>query len=195
MHQDFVFHRAPDQSPVCRFVGRQILRQQGEPARARVANQPRQEPRAAGIRDEPNARKRLDESCFETGDHDVAGERDVAAGAGGNAVDRRDHREGQVRRLANERIVIRLQRAAEHGRFTRLGKPIAQILAVAEAAAGAGDHQRTAIFIGFRVFDRLAQSLMHRFVEGVELVRPVEGDHAITGARSTRIGGSAVMTC
>ena len=60
------------------------------------------------------------------GKNDIAGERDIAAGAGGDAVHRGNNRKGQGAQLADQRIVVRLQRAAEHDRFSRFGKPVAR---------------------------------------------------------------------
>ena len=50
-----------------------------------------------------------------------------------------------------------------------------QILAGAEAAAGAGDHDGADARVG-RLLERLAQSRVQRGVERVEDVRAVEGD-------------------
>ena len=75
-----------------------------------------------------------------------------------------------------------LQRAAEQDRLAWLGEPVAEILSRAEAASGTGDQQRAATFVGLRLVDRPAQCLMHRLVEGVELVGPVERDGAISTA-------------
>ena len=89
---------------------------------------------------------------------------------------------GRLAQFAHQRIVMRLLRGAEHDGFARLGQPVVEVLPGAEAAAGAGDHERAAAFVGFGLVDRRAQRQMHRLVEGVEPVRPVEGDDAIAGA-------------
>ena len=115
----------------------------------------------------------------------------LATGASGNAVDGCDHRKGQAAQAAHEWIVVSFQRTAAAPVFAGLGKPIAQILTCTEAAAGAGYHQRAAAFIRFSVLDRLAQRQMHRLVEGVELVRPVQGDDRDNRARLDEDGGSA----
>ena len=90
---------------------------------------------------------------------------------------------GRFRSLSHERIVVCLLRATEHDGLVQLGKPIAQILARAEATTRAGDQQGTATFVGFGIIDRLSQSMMHRVVESVELVGPVESNDAISGTR------------
>ena len=114
--------------------------------------------------------------------HDIAGECDIAAGAGGDAVHRGNNRKGQGAQFADQRIVVRLQRAAEHDRFARFGEPVAEILTRAEAASCAGDQQCAAGFVGLGLIDGLAQCLMHRFVERIELIRPVERDDAKSAA-------------
>ena len=91
------------------------------------------------------------------GQHDVAGERDVGAGAGGDAVDRGHDREGQRAQPAHQRIVRMLERAAEHDLFAGLGEPVIEILAGAEAAAGAGDQQRAATGIRLDIVERSLQ--------------------------------------
>ena len=115
------------------------------------------------------------------GQHDVAGERDVAAGAGGDAVDRGDDGKGQSAQLAHQRIVMLLLRGAEHDRFARLGQPVGKSCPAQKA-------RPAPVIISARQFssasasvERRAQRQMHRLVEGVELVRPVEGEDAIAG--------------
>src|SRR5262249_25151336 len=86
-------------------------------------------------------------------------------------------------------IVMGLQSAAEDNGLARLCQPVAQILSGAKAAASPGDQQGATVLVGFCILDSLAQGLMHGLVEGVELVRPVEGDDAIAGARLGEIRG------
>ena len=108
-HQNLILDRAPDEAPVCSLFAVQALRQQRKAARTRIADEARQEPCSAGIRNQPDTRKGLDEARFQAGNHDVAGERDVGSGAGGNAVHRRYDREGQGTQLAYQRIVMLLE--------------------------------------------------------------------------------------
>lgn len=68
---------------------------------------------------------------------------------------------------------------AEHDRFSWFGEPVAKVLSRAEATACAGNQQRTAALIGLCLVNGPAQCLVHRFVEGIELVGPVKRDDAI----------------
>jgi len=70
--------------------------------------------------------------------HDVAGERNVGAGAGRDAVDRGNDWKRQCAQLAHKRVVMGVERVPEHGRLAVRGHPLAQILASAEGTAGAG---------------------------------------------------------
>jgi hypothetical protein len=88
----------------------------------------------------------------------------------------------QPAQLAHQRIVMLLERGARRQFLTRRHQSVVEVLPSAEAAAGAGDHDRATGFVGFDLLDRPAQFAMHRVVKGVEPVRPVEGDDAITGA-------------
>ena len=95
----------PDQSPSLGLLGRQRLGQHGEAARARRADQARQHPGAAGVGDEADPGEGLQEAGAAGGVDEVAGERDVGGGAGGDAVDRRDDRLLQRGDLLDQRIV------------------------------------------------------------------------------------------
>ncbi|MBE0547732.1 MAG: enoyl-CoA hydratase/isomerase family protein, partial [Rubrivivax sp.] len=58
---------------------------------------------------------------------------------GGDAVDRTDHRPGEVAQPEHQRIVVGLQRQAEVGAVAEQGRvAVGEVLAGAEAAAGAG---------------------------------------------------------
>src|SRR5512132_756520 len=77
----------PDQSPRGRVFGGQLVAKQREPHRTRVAHEARQEERAPRVGHETDTAERLDEARRSRGDDDVAGERDVSAGACRDAVD------------------------------------------------------------------------------------------------------------
>src|SRR5262249_212949 len=147
---------------------------------------------AARVRNQSDARERLDEFRFQAGDNDVASECNVATGTGSNTIHGRNDRKGEAAQAADEGIVGRFLGATEHDGLTWLGKSIAQILACTEAAARTGYQQGPAAFIGFSVVYRFPQSEMHRLVEGVELVGPVQGDDPIAGAlinKDRTVGG------
>src|SRR6185312_1460053 len=172
----------PDQSPLCCLLRGQWLGQQCKTACPCRADEPWKEPCATRIRHKSDTGKGLNETGRTRGKNDIASECDIAARAGGHTVHRGNNRKGQCAQLADEGIVVRLQCAAEHDRFPWSGEPVAKILTRAEAAACAGNQQRAAALVGLRFVDGLAQRLMHRFVEGIELVGPVERDDAISAA-------------
>ena len=86
---------APDQPPLLGLRGLERAACQGEAERARLADGARQVPGAPGIRDEADGGERLHETRAALGEHDVAGERDVDASAGRDAVDGAHHRQRQ----------------------------------------------------------------------------------------------------
>ena len=96
---------------------------------------------------------------------------------------------GSAAQLAHQRIVELLERAAEHDLLARLGEPVVEVLAGAEAAAGAGDQQGAAIpNRASAVVERGAQRAMHILGEGIEPLRPVERDDAKAGAQVNEDG-------
>ena len=142
LHQQAVIERLPDQTPGLGFSAGSGSAVSASARARRRTDQPRQDPGAARIRNEPDLGKSLHEARRPGGQHDVAGEGDIGAGAGRHAVDRGDHRQRQLAELADERIVIGLQRAAEHRRLAALRQPVIEILTSAETAPGAGQQQR-----------------------------------------------------
>src|SRR4029077_7213780 len=165
--------------------------EKGKASRPCIADKTRQKPGAARIRYQADARERLDKRRLQAGNDDIAGECNVASGAGGDAVDRGDDRKGEGAYLAYQRIVVCLQSTAEDDGLPRFGKPVAQILAGAKAAARTRDQQGATVLVGFGILNCLSQSLMHGLVECIELVRPIERDDAITGARFGKNRGFA----
>ena len=103
----------PDESPGRRLLGGDPVAEQRHSHRPRGADQPRQEIGAAGVGHEPELRERLDEARRPRGDHEIAGERDVGARAGGDAVDRADDRHRQRAQRQHQRLVVALDRRAE----------------------------------------------------------------------------------
>ncbi len=144
--------------------------------RARAAPTSRgsaQVPPASGMR--PMRAKGLQEAGAARGVHQVAGQRDVGAGAGGDAVDGADYRFLQRRDELDQRIVGLLQPTA--GIEARsVGGPadLGQVLAGREGPAGAGQHHHPALRIGARRLQSGTQLGMHAEREGIELVGPVE---------------------
>ena len=90
-----VVDRLPDQAPVGGALRLQRLAGQRQAERPRLADQPRQHPGAAAVRDQADRGEALDELGALRGDDDVAGQSDIGARAGRDAVDPRDHRHGQ----------------------------------------------------------------------------------------------------
>ena len=84
--------------------------------------------------------------------------------------------------LADQRIVVGFEDAAEHRCLAGLGKPIAEILAGAEAAPGAGQEERATGGVALGLGQRVPQRAQHRLVAGVEALRPIEGHDPIAVA-------------
>ena len=135
----------------------------GSPSSARpraraAADQARQDVGAAGIRDQAELAERLDELRRAGGEHEVAVEREIGAGAGRDAVDRADHRALEAADPADQRIVQPLQGIAEIGRRVAFADhPIAEVLAGAEAAAGAGQQDGADRRVGLDAIERARQ--------------------------------------
>ena len=107
------------------------------------ADQPRQRPGRAGVRRQPDAGEREVERRGVGDDPEVAGERDRRAGAGGDAVHRGDHRlghRGQRRRDRGEVLGHRRPHRLRAATTSRLSACSAKVLADAERATGAGQH-------------------------------------------------------
>ena len=107
-------------------------------------------------------------------DRDVARQRQRAARAGGDAVDGRDHRLRQRADLPDHRIVMTLDHAADRARVVHRFM-VGQILSGAEAAAGSGEDDGPYRLVAVEIGQRRAQLAEHGEGEGVEPVRPVEG--------------------
>ena len=163
-------------------IGKQVFyaqlgmdRAMGETERTGVADEAWQTPRPARIRNEAEPRKCLHEARRARRDHEIAGQRQVRAGARRHAIDRRDHRQGKAAQRQNQRLVILVDRLAEiDGLAAGCDGAIAEILPRAEASSGAGEHQHARAFRRERR-QRLADLFVHLHVEAVELVRAVEG--------------------
>ena len=118
-HELVVVDGALDHAPGLRLLGADRVGEHHQRAGARLADEARQEPGAAGIRDEADPGEGLQEPRRSRRQHDVAGEREVGAGAGRDAVDRADDRLRQFAQGADQRIVALLDRLAEIGRRRR----------------------------------------------------------------------------
>jgi hypothetical protein len=162
------------------LLGRNGLGKQSKGSRPRAADEARQKPGATRVGDETELGEGLTEFGRARGDDDVAGERDVRAGAGSHSVDRADDRHRQLAQLAHERIVVPGNRDREIGRLARRIDAVGKILARAKSASGAGQDQRTAGLVVLRVGQRGEESAVHVAGEGVEPVGPVERQQPIS---------------
>ena len=112
------------------------------------------EPRAAGVGDQPDPDESRDEGRGVGGDPDVAGTREREPGAGDRAVDRGDDRLLERADRPDVRVVRPLERLADAA--GELGE-LLQVLPRAEAAAGAGDDDCAHLRVGC-LLERLPQS-------------------------------------
>ena len=124
-------------------------------------------------------------------------QREVRAGAGGDAVDRGDDRHRHRADAQRERLVVALDRRADVGGAARRlavrrDRRIGEILAGAEAAAGAGDDDAAHAAVGGRGVERGAQLAVHRAGEAVERLRAVQRERADRCRNAlTRTSGSS----
>ena len=80
------------------------------------------------------------------GQHDVAGQGEAGAGAGGDAIDRADERQAGGPDAAHDLMVIAVGQGLQVGRAVRAGHEIGpEFLARAEAASFPGQHHRAAV--------------------------------------------------
>ncbi len=108
----------------------------------------------------------------------VAGEGEAGSRAGGDAVDRRDHRLGHAGERGHDRVVVVLD-----GREELVAAAVVQqldvlleVLAGAERAAGAGEHHAARRGVVGHLPDDLEQQHLGRHVEAVHRLGPVERD-------------------
>jgi hypothetical protein len=171
-----VGHRLPDQAPLGGLLGGQLVGQQRQAHRPGHADALGQEPGAAGVGHQADLAEGLQEGGRLAGHHQVAGQRHAGAGAGGDAVDGGDGRHAQVLQAQDQRLVVGFDHVADvrhlaaHGLHVGVG----QILAGAEGAAGAGEHQHADGLVGLDGVEGGAQLGVHLAGEAVELVRAVE---------------------
>src|SRR5215831_11323995 len=177
-----VLDASPDHAPACSLLGGELLPEKRETQSARGAYQARQEPGAARIGHEAELRERLHEARRARCHHEITGERNVGAGAGGHAVHRGDHRQRQLAKRQHQRLVVLLDRVREVGRAAIRGdRAVGKILPGTEAAPCAGDHQHPRR----RAMQRRecgANFRVHRSVEAVQPLRAIEGQPGDTAA-------------
>ncbi len=133
------------------------------------------------------------------GDPDVARERQRHARAGGGAVDGGDH--GLLERADREHVAV-VVRAQVVGDVAGAGRELLQVLADAEPAAGTGDHDGADRRV-LRLLERAVQPVVHRAVERVQDVGPVERDrqdrpvarHLDVSHAGNHIGRSGHVRC
>src|SRR6185436_5075597 len=170
-----IFEAAPDQAPLRRLLRRQLVRQQGEAHRSRVAEQPRQQPRAAGIRHEAEFAEGLNEARRAGREHEITRQRDVCASAGGDAIDCSDDRHRQIAQREHERLVVLVDRLAEIDALpARRDGAVAEILAGAETTARAREHEYTCGAVCRQLAQCVAHFTVHLDVETVQAVRPIQ---------------------
>ena len=174
--------RLPDQSPGGCALCRQFLPEQGQTERTRVTHQPRQDPGAPAIRNQPKLGECLHEARRARGQDEIAGERDLGAGARRHSVDRRNDGQRQLMQREDQRFVVPLDRIAQIDR-RRAGRhgPIREILTGAKSAPRPGEHQDTRAAAA-RLVQCMPHLGVHPAIEAVEFFGPVQcqaGDAAV----------------
>ena len=172
-----VVDRLPDQPPVGRRLGVERLGEQRQRLGARLAEDAAasdQLPPASGTR--PILAKAWMNLAELRRQHDVAGEGDVGARAGGDAVDRADHRLLDGADQPQRRVVEGLERRAE---VRRPGRPCAGRGRRGPGRRRSRGRRRSAAPRGPPASAAArskagAQREVHLLVEGVELVRAVQ---------------------
>ena len=112
---DDLVHQADAQ----RILGGEIVAEEDQLLGLRQADQARQQVGAAGVDGDAAAHEHLDEARVGGGDDEVAGERQVRAETGGDAVDRRDHRLLQLPERADQALRARAHHFARRARAGR----------------------------------------------------------------------------
>ena len=164
----------PDQAPFGGLFRRQRLAGEREAERARLPDEPRQGPGAAAVGNQADRREALDELRRFRGDDDVAGERDVRAGARGDAVDARDHRLREARSACGSAGSSSVSTVSP--RSTASPGATARSLRSCPAQKPRPAPVSTTTRASPRFAKRVAQLLVHLRGEAVEPVGAVERD-------------------
>ena len=135
-----------------------------------------QDETAAGVRRQADAHEGLNKFRFFGRNAQIAGEGEIATGAGRDAVDGGDHNRFHLAELANHRVVFLAQRRAQRAFLFR--RAAFQILAGAKGPARAGDHHAAHFLVALAVFQRFENFLVHLRHEGIQRLRPIERDRA-----------------
>src|ERR1043166_6516458 len=172
-----------------------LLARQGERRRLRGADQARKEPGAPGVRHQADLDERLEERGLLRRDHDVAGQREVGAGAGGPAVDAAHHRLGHPAEREHERVVRRADVRREIlQRLAVLRRRLGQFLPAGECPPGAGQIHGANRILPRGFGEDFLEPKRHPGVEAVEDLRTVERDpsHSLDGLEQNARMGHAV---
>jgi len=146
----------------------------GEPLEgAGRAEQPAREPGAAGVGNEPDRDERGHETRRVGRDSHIARERERKAGTGRGAVHRRD--DGLLEGADREDVPV-VVTAQVFRDVPRTVRELLEVLADAETPAGSGDHDRANARILRSLHEAGVDPLVHRAVERVQDLRPVERD-------------------
>jgi hypothetical protein len=170
-----VVEDAPDKTPAFGFFCAERLAGERQAERTRLSGQPRKNPRAAGIGNEPDIRERLDEFCTLRRKHDVGGKGDIGAGSRRHAIHRADHRLRQPDEPPDERIVTIFERLPQIDAIcARCDRAIRKILPGAKATPGTRDQKSANFGIPLDTRQRFRNLTVHFDIEAVQTARPVE---------------------
>ena len=143
------------------------------------ADQARQQEQAAAVGHQSDFGKTLGEFDGAGAKHQVAGQGDVEAGAGGDAVDHGDHRFLQIQEGLH--VGSRLADEVAAGRRGVQTGEVVQVAAGAKGFAVAGQHHDPDRGILANVRQRRRQLDGQGLVQGVHGRRPVQGDRGDSG--------------
>lgn len=167
--------------PVHRLLGRNLFGEHRERGGALEPDESRQDEGAARIGNDTDLRKTLDEARGRSREHDVAGEREVRAGAGGRAVHGADDRFLECANRTDDRVPGGAHKLTKVRHDAVLGQCLGEVLAGTKATSGAGQKDRADRGIGGGAGQCRLESERHLGVETIEDVRAVQREpkHAL----------------
>src|SRR5215472_12439858 len=167
-------HDAIHQTHLLRVPRRDIVAGQREFLGFTNSDGPRQASRHPTTRHHADPRVRISKLCLFGSDHNVAGERELESPGDRETVDCADYRHLHVVDHADEGGVAFVVDPA------RACAELAEVETDTEGPARAGDNHYTDVLIALQLLHCMAECQSQLTIEGIKLVRPVEGDSGNT---------------